>query len=107
MNFFHQKDLEEDYNHNSHVKAYYLHHLLDYFKETRINIYEINAVFDQFLKEKIETETINNKGNKVNFQEVIEEVFKLLKDNKKEFYEDLKGEYLVDSNMLKSKNNEL
>ena len=95
LNFFHQKDLEEEYNHNTYVKAFYLHHLLDYFKETRINIYEINAVFDQFLKEKIETETINKEGNKVNFLKEIHQIFDFLRKNKEELYSDLKGEYFT------------
>lgn len=94
--FFHQKDLEEDYDPNSYIKAYYLHHLLDYFKETRINIYEINAVFDQFLKEKIETETINNEGKKVNFLKEIHQIFDFLRKNKEELYSDLKGEDFTD-----------
>ena len=95
LNFFHQKDLEEKYDHNSYVKAYYLHHLLDYFKETRINIYEINTVFDQFLKEKIETETINNEGKKVNFSKEIHQIFDFLRKNKEELYSDLKGGYFT------------
>ena len=95
LNFFYQKDLDEEYNHKSYVKAYYLHHLLDYFKETRINIYEINAVFDQFLKEKIETETINKEGNKINFLKEIHQIFDFLRKNKEELYSDLKGEYFT------------
>ena len=95
LNFFHQKDLEEVDNHMSYVKAYYLHHLLDYFRETRINIYEINTVFDQFLKEKIKTELINNEGNKVNFLKEIHQIFDFLRKNKEELYSDLKGEYFT------------
>lgn len=95
LNYFHQKDLEEQYNHNSYVKAYFLHHLLDCFKETRINIYEINAVFDQFLKEKIETATITNEGNKVNFLKEIHQIFDFLRKNKEELYSDLKGGYFT------------
>jgi len=95
LNFFHQKDLEEKYDHNSYVKAYYLHHLLDYFKETRINIYEINTVFDQFLKEKIETETINNEGKKVNFSKEIHQIFDFLRKIKKNYTQILKGDILL------------
>ncbi len=95
LNYFHQKDLEEQYNHNSYVKAYYLHHLLDYFRETRVNIYKINAVFDQFIKEKIETETITNEGNKVNFSKEIHQNFDFLRKNKEELYSDLKGGYFT------------
>ncbi len=95
LNFFHQKDLEEEYDHNSYVKAYYLHHLLDYFKETRINILEMNVVFDQFLKEKIETKTINNEGIKVHFLKEIHQIFDFLRKNKDELYSDLKGVYFT------------
>jgi len=95
LNFFHQKDLEEEDNHKSYVKAYFLHHLLDYFRETRVNIYEINTVFDQFLKEKIKTELINNEGKKVNFLKEIHLIFDFLRKNKEELYSDLKGEYFT------------
>ncbi|GAG26966.1 unnamed protein product, partial [marine sediment metagenome] len=95
LNFFHQKDLEEEDNHKSYVKAFYLHHLLDYFRETRINIYEINAVFDKFIKEKIETATITNEGNKVNFSKEIHQIFDFLRKNKEELYSDLKGGYFT------------
>ena len=93
LNFFHKKDLEEEDNDKSYVRAYYLHHLLDYFRETRINIYEINIVFDQFLKEKIKTEIITNEGNNVNFLKEIHQIFDFLRKNKEEFYSDLKGGY--------------
>jgi len=95
LNFFYQKDLEKENGHKSYVKAYYLHHLLDYFRETRINIYEIKTVFDQFLKEKIETEIINAEGNKVNFLEEIHQIFDVLRKNKEELYSDLKGGYFT------------
>ncbi len=93
LNFFHKKDLEEEDNDKSYVRAYYLHQLLDYFRETRINIYEINTVFDQFLKEKIKTEIITNEGNNVNFLKEIHQIFDFLRKNKEEFYSDLKGGY--------------
>jgi len=95
LNFFHQKDLEEEDNDKSYVKAFYLHHLLDYFRETRISIYEINAVFDQFLKVKIKTKTINNEGNKVNFLKEIHQIFDFLRKNKEELFSDLKGGYFT------------
>ena len=96
MNFFHQKDLEEAYDHKSYTKAYYLHHLLDHFRETRVNINDIDLVFKKFLQNKVIIEITDSEGNEINFNEVIEEVFKLLEDNKKELYEDLKGGYLAD-----------
>ncbi|GAH44006.1 unnamed protein product [marine sediment metagenome] len=69
--------------------------MLDYFKETRINTYDINAVFDRFLKEKIETETINNEGKKVIFLKEIRQIFDFLRKNKEELYSDLKGGYFT------------
>jgi len=72
-----------------------LHHLLDYFKETRINIYDIDLVFENFLLEKIGSEIVNKKGSKINFLNEIQHIFNLLKKNKKELYSDLRGEYLT------------
>jgi len=96
LHFFHQKDLEnEKDNKNSYVKAFYLHHLLDYFRETRINIYDIDLVFKNFLLEKIGPEIVNRKGFKNSFFNEIQQIFNLLKKNKKELYSDLRGEYLT------------
>ena len=91
--YFHQQDIDGGNGHNSHIKAFFLHHLLDYFKETRINISNINAVFEIFLKEKIEIEIITNNGKKVNFLNEIHQIFDFLRKNKEELYSDLKGEY--------------
>jgi len=91
--YFHQQDIDGGNGHNSHIKAFFLHHLLDYFKETRINISNINAVFEIFLKEKIEIEIITNNGKKVNFLNEIHQIFDFLRKNKEELYSDLKGGY--------------
>jgi len=85
---------EKDKNKKGYIKALYLHHLLDFFKETHVNIYDLNLVFEKFLQNKVILEISDVEGKKINFQEDLQEVFKLLKDNKKELYEDLKGEYL-------------
>ena len=90
------KDLKEEFKHNSHVKAFYLHHLLDYFRETRVNITDIDLVYEKFLLDKVIIEITDSEENEINYKEVVEELFKLIKENKKEFYEDLKGKYLVD-----------
>jgi len=87
---------EKDKNKKGYIKALYLHHLLDFFKETHVNIYDINLVFEKFLQNKAILEIPDAEGKKINFQEDLQEVFKILKDNKKELYEDLKGEYLAD-----------
>lgn len=79
-----------------YIKALYLHHLLDFFKETYINIYDIDLVFEKFLQNKAIIEITDSEGNKINFQKDLEEIFKLLKDNKKELYKDIKGTYFED-----------
>jgi len=92
LKFFHYKDLEKQYSkENLYVKAFYLHHLLDFFMETRVNIYDIEQVFQKFLEKKVVTEFIDKKGKKINFQKEINEIFHLLKENKEELYIDLKG----------------
>jgi len=96
LKFFHQKDLEKKYSDkNLFVKAFYLHHLLDYFRETRFDIYDIDLVFDKFLKEKVKTQLVNNEGKEINFQNEIYQIFDLLKNNKRELYSDLRGKYLT------------
>ena len=96
LRFFHQKDLEhEEDTQNSYVKACYLHHLLDYFRETRVNINDIDLVFENFLIEKIGPEIVNNKGIKISFLSDIQQIFDLLKKNKDDLLSDLRGEYLT------------
>ncbi len=96
LKFFHQKDLEKNFSDkNLYVKAFYLHHLLDYFRETRFDIYDIDLIFDKFLQEKVKTQIVNNKGKEINFQIEIHQIFDLLKKNKRELYSDLRGEYLT------------
>ena len=102
LKFFHQKDLEKKYSDkNLYVKAFYLHHLLDYFRETRFDIYDIDLVFDKFLKEKVKTQLVNNEGKEINFQNEIYQIFDLLKKNKRELYSDLRGKYLTRLNNKK------
>lgn len=92
LKFFHYKDLEKQYSkENLYVKAFYLHHLLDFFMETRVNIYDIEQVFQKFLEKKVVIEFIDKKGKKINFQKEINEIFQLLAENKEELYIDLKG----------------
>ena len=73
-----------------------MHHLLDFFKETHVNIYDIDLVFKKFLQNKVIIEITDSEGKKVNFQKEVEELFKLLKNNKRELYEDIKGHYAED-----------
>lgn len=103
LHYFHQKDLEnEKDNHKSYIKAFYLHHILDYFRETRVNINNIDLVFEKFLLEKIGPEIIDKNGIKISFLYEIQQIFNLLKKNKKELYSDLRGEYLTNLDKKKS-----
>ena len=90
LKFFHYKDLEKQYSkENLYIKAFYLHHLLDFFMETRVNIYNIEQVFQKFLEKKVVIEFIDKKGKKITFQKEINEIFHLLAENKEELYIDL------------------
>ena len=92
LKFFHYKDLEKQYSkENLYIKAFYLHHLLDFFMETRLNIYDIGQVFQKFLEKKVVIEYKDKKGKTINFQKEINEIFHLLAENKEELYKDLKG----------------
>lgn len=71
------------------MKACYLHHLLDYFKETHINLHNIDLVFQKFLESKVLTTISYNNGNRVSFEKEINELFKLIKKHKKKLYRDL------------------
>jgi hypothetical protein len=63
---------------------------LDFFTETRIDVNNFDLVFEEFLRNKVVLEIVNSDGIKVNFEEDINALFKLLNDNKKEFLDDLK-----------------
>ena len=108
LKFFHERDLEKKYSkENLYVKACYMHHLLDFFRETRVDIHDMELVFKKFLELKVIIKYIDNDENVINFQEEVDEIFQLLRDNKHEFYEDLKGMYLLNSenNDLENKKN--
>ncbi len=51
-------------------------------------------VFEIFLLNKIGSEIVNKNGSKISFLNEIQQIFTLLKKNKKELYSDLRGEYL-------------
>ena len=89
LKYFYRMDQEKKFsNENIYVKAYYLHHLLDYFTETRFDKKNIDLLFEQFLKEKVIIEFSHN-NEIINFRKEIEEIFQLLKENKQELYDDL------------------
>ncbi|MEE9377020.1 MAG: hypothetical protein V3V33_03195 [Candidatus Lokiarchaeia archaeon] len=95
---------EKDKNKKGYIKALYLHHLLDFFKETYINIYDMGLVFKKFLQDKVLIEIMDSEGNKTNFQEEIQVIFQLLRENKEDLYIDLKGEYFPEFEKSKKKN---
>ena len=108
LKFFQERDLEKKYSkENLYVKACYMHHLLDFFRETRVDINDIELIFKKFLELKVKVEYIDNDDNIINFQKEINEIFQLLRENKYEFYEDLKGMYLLNSenNDIENKKN--
>ncbi|MFX1497262.1 MAG: hypothetical protein ACFFBH_07030 [Promethearchaeota archaeon] len=92
LKFFHYKDLEKKYSkENLYIKAFYLHHLLDFFMETRINIYDIQRVFQEFLERKVVIEFTDINEKTINFQKELNEIFDLLMKNKEELFIDLRG----------------
>ncbi|TFF97288.1 MAG: hypothetical protein EU547_04750 [Promethearchaeota archaeon] len=85
--YFYNKDNER----KVYVKACYLHHLLDFFKETNVDVYQLDLVFKKFLNQKAVINIIDLNGNKVNFEGIIDNLFQLLRNNKKELLVDLFG----------------
>jgi hypothetical protein len=79
-----------------YIKACYLHHLLDFFKETHVNIYDLNLVFQKFLENKVISEIIDSQGENVDFKPIISEIFQLIEQNAKKLYQDLRGPYLTE-----------
>ena len=108
LKYFYQKDIEKKYSKEKlYVKAYYLHHLLDYFRETRFDINNIELVFEKFLEEKAVIEFSNKNGYVLNFKNEINDIFQQLRDNQQELINDLKGNYLInlENNEKNNKNN--
>ncbi len=92
LKYFHKRDREKKYSkENLFIKAFYLHHLLDFFRETRVNIYDLELVFKEYIQNKIIVEFFDKNGNLINFQKDIEDLFQILRENRQEFYEDLIG----------------
>jgi len=90
LKFFYQKDLEKHYsNEKMYVKAFYIHHLLDFLKETRLSVRDFDIIFANFLKKKVPSEIIDEKGECINFMKEIDEIFSLFNENYDELLEDL------------------
>ncbi len=84
LKYFYEKKKSKEY-----IRGVYLHHLLDFFKETHVDIRDIDLVFERFLRDKVVCEISNSEGIVVNFQEEINEVFQVIRENKEELYKDL------------------
>ena len=87
LRYFNEKNKHK----KEYIKAVYLHHLLDFFKETHVDIYDLNLVFEKFLQNKVIVEIYDFKGKKTNFQQELNEIFQLIRENKEELYDDLKS----------------
>ena len=87
LRYFNEKDKKK----KGYIKALYLHHLLDFFKETYVDIYDLELVFKKFLQDKILVEISDSQGKIVNFKKDLDFVFQILRENKEELYEDLKS----------------
>jgi hypothetical protein len=91
LKFFYEKDKES----MLYVKACYLHHLLDFFKETYVDIHDIELVFSRFLLHKVIDEITSENLEIISFKKEINDIFQLLRENKQKLYDDLKGPYLL------------
>jgi hypothetical protein len=85
INFFYEKDKTK----KGFIKALFLHHLLDFFKETYVDIHNLDLVFKKFLQDKIISEVVNPEGKKITFHQEINEIFDLVRHYKDELFEDL------------------
>ena len=86
LKYFYSRKKNREY-----IKAIYLHHLLDFFKETFIDIHDMDLVFDRYLQDKVVCEISNSEGVVINFQDEINDIFRVIRENKEELYKDLKG----------------
>lgn len=95
LRHFYKKDIEAKYSNDLlYVKAFYIHHLLDYFRETCYDTQNLDLIFKKFLQEKIIIEIYLDNGNKINFQSEIYSIFNLFRNNKDQLYADLEGDYI-------------
>ncbi|MFO7797188.1 MAG: hypothetical protein ACQERB_08345 [Promethearchaeati archaeon] len=83
--YFYNKDIDK----KNFVKACYLHHLLDYFKETYVNINNEDLVFQKFLEHKVISKISYKNKREISFEKEISELFQLIKNQKKTLYSDL------------------
>ena len=92
LKFFYHKDQKKKYSSEKlYVKAFYLHHLLDYFRETRFDLCNLDLIFEEYKRKKVISEIITDKGNRINFKNEINAIFQVILKNKDELYSDLKS----------------
>ena len=91
LKFFYKKDVEKKYDNDFlYVKAYYLHHLLDFMKETRLNLDDLDEFFKNFVKKKVFLEFINENKKTISFKKQLKEIQDLVRKNQNELIQDLK-----------------
>ena len=91
LKFFYKKDLEKKYDTDFlYVKAYYLHHILDFIKETRICLNDLDKLFLEFQKKKVFREIVNENHELIIFDKEIQEIREIIERNKEELMNDLK-----------------
>ena len=91
LKFFYKKDIEKRYNNDFlYVKAYFLHHLLDFMKETRLNLDDLDEFFQNFVKKKVFLEFIDENKKPISFKEQLKEIRDLVRENRDELLHDLK-----------------
>jgi len=83
--YFYDRDTKQ----KNFVKACYLHHLLDYFKETHVDLHDLDLVFQKFLEYKVVSDISFNNGKKISFKKEITEIFELIRNHRKILFEDL------------------
>jgi len=95
LKHFYNKDLENKASDEKmYVKAFYIHHLLDYFRETRFDTQDLDLIFKKFLQEKVTVEINKDNRNKINFQKEIQSIFDLFRNHKDQLLTDLEGDYI-------------
>ena len=91
LKFFYKKDLEKKYSNDFlHVKAYYIHHLLDFFKETRMDWNDLDSLFQKFTQSKVKTSFMDENGKLIDFTNLLNQIFLIFKKHKDELFQDLK-----------------
>ena len=87
LKFFYEKGKKN----NNYIKALFLHHLLDFFKETNVDINNLELVLEKFLEKKITFIITDSEGKEVNFKEELNDIFQLIRRDKPELLYDIKS----------------